>query len=298
MNLIKKCNCSIDNTSYKLEDLNRLKETNPESKILKNLICPICSCKLEFHRKTDRRRAFLSTWPKEKHSDLCRFRFEYEERRNSSSSYNTLDSYLNGKEVKSKVNYMYNKMHKRNTETENSKDQKKDKHRKNPITTKKASSKKITKTRGSVRSSDSQSANSSGSRMTYREPGGITLQDSGRSITLGGILKKVNLDKTSDSDRAVLYITNDSGKTEKVYTAPAYFSQSTDGLRSRMETLSKIISKTNGQEFICLIYATLDSKSNIQLYLYEEGHMFFPKIPLGVYIYNTEQQNKKRALKA
>lgn len=294
MNLIKNCNCSIDNTSYRLEELNKLKETDPESKILQNLICSICSCKLEFHRKTDRRRAFLSTWPKEKHSDVCRFRFEYEERRTKSTHYNTLDSYLNGKEVKSKVNYMYNKMHKSNKEAKNPKDSKKDSQRKNPRSTKKASHKNVTQTRGSVRSSDTQSATSSGSRMTYREPGGITLKDAGRSITLGGILKKVELHKTPNLDRAVLYITNDSGKTEKVYTAPEYFGQSIEGLRSRMETLSEIVSNTNGQEFICLIYATLNSKSKLRLYLYEEGHMFFPKMPLGVYIYNMDKQQKKR----
>lgn len=284
MNLMRKCNCFTDNKVYDLEMLNNIKEQNPNSSTLNHLSCPYCKCKLEFHRKTDRRRAFLSTWPKEKHSKNCRFYFEYENR-SSSSSYNTVDSYLSEKEIKAKVKYMYDKMHKKNI-TKHSKDDVKDNKRKNPKKSQTTSTTHKTTTMGSVKSSDIHSNGTSGSRMIYREPGGITLKDAGKSIVLGGILKKVSITKTSTGiSHAILYITNNSGKTEKVYTAPSYFYQDIEGLEDRIIALDDIISNlSSGQEFICLINAAPDESGEIQLNLYEERHMFFPKMPISIYI--------------
>lgn len=280
MNLITSCKCSINGARYELADLNVLKEKNPNSGTLSHLICIYCGCKLEFHMKTDRRKAFLSTWPNEKHDENCSFYFEYE-KRVTSSSYNTSDTYLNSNEIKSKVDYMYKKMHE--SLPEHSKNSKNNKRHKSPRNTSGTLNKRIKKNRGSVKASDQSSDDSSsGTRMTYRQPGNITLKDAGKSITLGGTLSKIVM---VNSNYAIFYITNDSGVTEKVYTSPDYFNQNIIGLEDRINAVSDILyKKDSGQEFICLVYATLNNSGEIELYLYEERHMFFPRIPIGVYI--------------
>lgn len=277
--------CMVDGTDIELdvEQLNRIKENDSQDSRLGKLRCVRCGCKLEFHKRTEKRKPFLSTWPGNKHDEGCSFYFEYKKRMAIINS-KSVKSYLTSRELKEKARYMTKKMH---GEFENLilKSAGRKVERKSGRVDGNTKRKSGEIRQGSVRKED---ANNTGekrrsSKMTYKVPGELSVRDIGKTIVLGGILEKVDILNSGNQKAVVFTLASKAGVKERIYTAPEYFAQTISGLEERIESLKNILTKEK-PEFVCFVYVIMGKNGEVEGDLYEEGHIYFPDITLAEYI--------------
>lgn len=291
---------------FSLQQLNKLDSSDPK---LRDLKCKKCGCKLRFsHSSYKKDNPSISTWPYKKHIYPCSFSIR-KKSQESVKKNRILNEKLSDSELRKKQKYMLDKISGKNKKSNGElRDTSKNKDKKDKENKDKENKKDSSVTYGGVKGSNTNS-NSKYKRMIYRENNIITVNDAGKTITVGGSL--LNIEFNNKNKSALIFIKSKNGKKLTVHTSPNYFNEII-GTQKRLLSLSRLIKKAIIKPLsIITVYITINKKNLPECWLYEEKDIVLStnetslsSIPLYIstfksinYSVKTKVQPKKKLIK-
>lgn len=261
---------------YTPEELDLIKRANPGDKLFQKLHCKYCDVRLEFRRKTKVRKAYLSTWPKLKHTGNCPLKDVLNQSGRNSSSGGMVE--LSSEDKRNKRDYLFQVLHSKMPHVV-----------KIPTRPVRQSGGNtggpvIGTGTGTVNPGDGGNFNRNSRSPRINHMGASELDKSlvRKTVLFYGELIRVNI---NDKGNAAYLVIKHGKGTLTVYTSPSYF-QNNNSLVERFRALQKKINglteKPETYIFASVQYANGSTK--LEAVIYSENDIGFPKQTLPEYL--------------
>lgn len=269
-----------DGKIYTPEQLNSIKQEDPNNEIFQQLHCKYCGVKLEFRRETQAKKAVISTWPKCRHKDSCPIASTAQLFRKGSSYGGNIEVELSSEDKRNKRDYLYTVLHSK--QKINSRDLK-------PRTKREIITEGQGKPKGGIgtgtinpKKGENSVRNNRSPRINHMAAGHLDKSLIGKTVLFWGTLEQVKISGNSRSASIVLKHGNDR---LDIHTSPNYF-QTDKNLIKRFKSLKKKLGMlSEGPETYA--FGAVQYKINsteIEAVMYYENDMGFPKKTLSEYL--------------
>lgn len=273
--------CSSNGKDYSLEELKALPD---DDVVLSKLVCVNCGCDLTFTHDSAARGAFLKTKNGHSHADDCELFFEREERKTLYLTGQVVDGRLDAKSLKSRLKRMGKIL--KDPDFDKTADAKPRPKKKSTSETTTGRTERVRTTRvnpttrRSTAVIDEDSARSM--RLDYRLASSVSEKAIGRTIVLGGYLKKVTL-SGKNKNQATLIVEYEK-KQISVRLRPNIF-QYQIGLFGRLEMLSqRLLDDGTSPRIEAVVEVQRGINGDVEAELFDENALYLNEETLGLFV--------------